>query len=299
MEVPFVSIVIPVLNGAGTLGDLLRSLNHLEYPAGRLEVLIVDNGSDDGSAEMAQAAGYRVLVEPHRGASRARNAGVAQAGGEIIAFTDADCILSRGWLSALVAPFGDPAIGGVGGRTETYLPKTAAERHAARIRHLDGALHLSHPTFPFAPTANAAFRKSVFDRIGGFDPDFQWGEPIDFCKRLVRDTGWKLAYAPKAVVLHKARSTVSDFYRQQRGYGYSLAMLCSKYRNEVHWDWKKDLAADWQVLRAGLLVPFGVLESAALRRKRDAVESRSMEFVRQLGRRAGFLRAVRERSLHL
>lgn len=296
MERPFVSVVVPVRNGGAALGELLGSLGALAWPADRREILVVDNGSTDDSAARATAHGVTLLKEPRTGASHARNAGVAAARGEIVAFTDHDCLVTRGWLNALVAPFSDAAVGGVGGRTETYRPTTAAERHAARIRHLDAERHLSHPTFPFVPTANAAFRRAVFDRIGGFDPGFPWGEPIDFCKRLVRDTTWRLAYAPRAVVFHRARARVGDFYRQQEGYGYSLALLCAKYRDEVRWGWRQRLRAEWDVLRAGLLVPVGLVERL---RRRDALEARWLELVRQAGRRTGFRRAVRERALRL
>jgi cellulose synthase/poly-beta-1,6-N-acetylglucosamine synthase-like glycosyltransferase len=298
---PFVSIVVPVLNGGAAFGDLLKSLQHLSYPKECHEIIVVDNGSDDDSAARALAAGppVRLVTEPRRGASLARNAGVAAARGDIVAFTDADCVVTRGWLEALTQPFADPSIGGVGGRTETYLPGTWTERHAARTRHLDAEFHLRHPTFPFAPTANAAFRRSLFDTIGGFDPEFPWGEPIDFCKRVVRDGGARLAFAPRAIVFHRARATLGGFYRQQQGYGYSLALLCDKYRDEVTWDWKRDFSADWDVMRAGLLVPWSLVEASALRRGAEAIESRTLEFVRQFGRRSGFRRARRERALRL
>lgn len=296
MEHPFVSIIVPVKDGGAALSELLVSLNALAWPADRREILVVDNNSGDDSGARATAAGATLLRETRPGASHARNAGLRAARGDIVAFTDADCLVTRGWLDALVAPFEDPAIGGVGGRTETYSPVTAAERHAARIRHLDAERHLSHPTFPFAPTANAAFRRAVFEAIGGFDPDFPWGEPVDFCKRLVRDTPWRLAYAPRAVVFHRARARVGDFYRQQQGYGYSLALLCHKYRDEVTWGWRQRLRAEWDVVRAGLLLPVGLFERM---RHRDALEARWLELVRQAARRSGFRRAVRERALHL
>ena len=298
MDRPFVSIVVPVLNGGAAFQDLLRSLDHLAWPADRREILVVDNRSTDDSAALARKAGFKVIDEQERGASSARNTGVRHARGDIVAFTDADCIVTRTWITHLVAPFSDSAVGGVGGRTETYLPKTWTERHAARTGHLDAERHLSHPTFPFAPTANAAFRRSLFDTIGGFDPGFPWGEPIDFCKRVVRDGGLRLAFAPRAVVFHRARANLGDFYRQQRGYGYSLALLCAKYRDEVDWNWKRSLSAAWDVLRAGCLVPWGLIEATALRRGSAAIEGRTLELVRQVGRRVGFRRAVRERALH-
>ena len=89
---------------------------------------------------------------------------------------------------------------------------------------------------------------------------------------------------------------MADFYRQQRGYGYSQALLCAKYADEVRWGWRQELGAEWQVLRAALLVPAGLLERL---RRRDALEARWLELVRQSARRAGFRLAVRERALAL
>ncbi len=295
-EAPSVSIVVPVRNGGGQLIDLIASLQALDYPKERLDVLVVDNGSTDGSAEAAESRGVRVIREERPGASHARNSGVAATRGSIVAFTDHDCVVTRGWIRGLVAAFADPGVGGAGGRTETYLPKTAVERHAVRTGHLDAEHHLAHPTFPFAPTANAAFRREIFERIGGFDPEFPWGEPVDFCKRAVRDAGTRIAFAPRAIVFHRARSSVAEFCRQQRGYGFSLALLCAKYRDEVVWDGARDRAATAEIVKAGLLTPVGCAE-ALLRMNREPLEHRALEFLRLVARRQGFRRAVRERSL--
>lgn len=293
---PFISVIVPVLNGGPAFKELLNSLAALTWPAELREILVVDNGSTDDTAAAAARAGHTVVAEPERGAARARNAGVARARGDLLAFTDADCLVTRRWLDELAAPFADPAVGGVGGRTETYRPATPAERHAARIQHLNAERHLAHPTFPFAPTANAAFRRAVFETIGGFDPAFPWGEPIDFCKRLVRDTRWRLAYAPRAVVFHRARATVAEFRRQQWGYGYSQALLCAKYGDEVRWGARQEWGARWHVWRAGLDLPLALLRRLA---RPDALEASWLEYQRQVARRRGFTAAVRERGLKL
>ncbi|HEX7880714.1 MAG TPA: glycosyltransferase [Candidatus Eisenbacteria bacterium] len=297
MTTPFVSVVVPVLNGGKHLGELLRSLAALDWPADRLEILVVDNGSTDDTAEQARAAGVTLLSEPERGASRARNRGIREARGEIVAFTDADCLVTRRWIRGVTAPFQDPVVGGVGGRIETYRPTTLAERYAARIGHLDVERHLSHPTFPFAPTANAAFRRDVFEKIGGFDPDFPWGEPVDFGKRVVRDAGFRLAFAPTAVVLHRARASVAEFRRQQEGYGYSLALLCSKYRDEVVWDVRRDREADAEVSRAFWRMPSAFVTRPEDGDRRATIQNRWLDWVRAAARRRGFRRAVRERGL--
>lgn len=295
---PFVSIIVPVRNGGAPFDGLLASLKSLDWPADRLEILIVDNGSTDDTVARARAAGLRVIEEPVRGASSARNRGAAESRGEILVFTDADCAVSRSWLHGITAPFADPRVGAAGGRTLTYPPKTAVERHAVRTRHLDAEHHLAHPTFPFASTANLAVRRSVFEAVGGFDPEFPVaGESVDFCTRLRRQTGHTLAWAPRGVAFHRARSTVAAFREQQRRDGHSLALLCARYRDEANWDARHDREADAEVFRAALLVAWGVVEQYLIRRDRYALETRWLEYVRLSARRRGFRQAVRERSL--
>ena len=109
----------------------------------------------------------------------------------------------------------------------------------------------------------------------------------------------RLAYAPRAVVYHRARSTMAGYFQQQIGYGYSLALLCHKYRDEARWTRSHSRAADWELVRTGLLLPVGLFESALLPGRRDALATRWLELLRQYGRRKGFLRAVKERRLGL
>lgn len=290
MTLPFVSIVVPVRNGAATLADLLASFRALDWPKERREILVVDNGSTDDTAAVLRRAGIEPIAEPVPGAARARNTGAARARGDLLAFTDADCVVSRGWLRHLAAAFEDPTVGGAGGRTDTFPPATATERYAARTRHLDAERHLAHPTFPFAPTGNAAYRRAIFEAIGGFDVDFTWGEPIDLAKRVVR-RGWRLVYAPRAVVLHRARATLEDFHRQHRGYGYSLALLCAKYRDEVTWDAARDAAAEAEVRAAFLALLAARFEAAAARDAAALVETRVLDWIRLAARRAEIGRA--------
>ena len=109
---PSVSVVVPVLNAARTLAGTLDALARLRPPP--LEILLVDNGSVDGSRELLKAfvagrAGGKasLIVEPRRGASAARNAGIRAARGEVVAFTDADCLPDAAWLEHLALPFAD------------------------------------------------------------------------------------------------------------------------------------------------------------------------------------------------
>ncbi|MFA5860813.1 MAG: glycosyltransferase, partial [Candidatus Thermoplasmatota archaeon] len=98
---PDVSVVIPCLNERATLDACLDALEGQEFPWGRAEVIIVDGGSSDGSRQIAQARGVKLLSDCARGPSRARNIGIQAARADIVAFTDADCAPSPDWLARL------------------------------------------------------------------------------------------------------------------------------------------------------------------------------------------------------
>jgi glycosyltransferase involved in cell wall biosynthesis len=102
MTLPFVSVIVPVLNGESCISDCLRSLLQLEYPRERLEIIVVDNGSTDGTLELVRRFPVRLIHEYKPGSYAARNAGVRLAKGEILAFTDADCIVESNWIQEIV-----------------------------------------------------------------------------------------------------------------------------------------------------------------------------------------------------
>lgn len=122
-EQPFVSVVVPVFNGAKIIEDLLLSLLALDYPAERHEIIVVDNGSTDHTRQIVERYPVRLLEEREtRGPAAARNKGITHARGDIVAFTDADCVADRDWLKMLVADHKDPGIGGFVGEIRGHEP---------------------------------------------------------------------------------------------------------------------------------------------------------------------------------
>lgn len=114
---PSVSVIIPCYNEANVLGAKLARLSEIDYPPGRTEVIVVSDGSDDATADIAKASGVTRVIQwlDRRGKPAALNAGVAAATGEVLIFTDANAMPERGAFRALVAPFADPRVGGVAG----------------------------------------------------------------------------------------------------------------------------------------------------------------------------------------
>ncbi len=216
-ELPSVSVVVAAYDAASTLGDCLRSLTALAYPRERLEILVVDNASSDDTPVVARgfASAVTLLTETRRGAAAARNRGIAAARGEVVAFTDADCVVEPEWLTELVPALRDPMVGVAGGRILAVWP-------CNRIAALGEAIHdhaaamASLP--PYAITMNWASPKRVLDEVGRFDESFLRCQDVDLAYRIVQ-AGYRLAYVDRAIVRHRNRSTLRGLMREARLHG--------------------------------------------------------------------------------
>jgi glycosyltransferase involved in cell wall biosynthesis len=285
---PFVSIVVPVLNGEGTIGDCLASLLQVDFPDERREIIVVDNGSRDRTVAIAAAFPVRVVREPRRSRSCARNRGIAEARGELVAFTDADCAVSTNWLAELASGFEREEVGAVAGEVVAYPAETPVERYLAARRPAFNAWSLSqkHRWIAFP---SAAVRRLVFDRIGAFDPRIPGGADIDFSWRMLA-AGFEIGSRPKALVFHRHPSTIGMLVRQRFRYGRGHAALCSKYPETIPWGWREEEAA-WRDLAASA-VKVAAGGARVLRGRggsRRALESAYIDLARKAGERAGFV----------
>lgn len=236
---PKVSVIVPIYNGEADLPDLISCLRAQTYPAERVEYLLVDNASRDRTAEILQAAAeeakaqgltIRHLSETKiQSAYAARNTGIRAATGEIFAFTDADCRPLSQWLSQLVPPFADPAVGLVVGEINALPGKTLLEKHADRQNTLTQKDTLAHPFCPYGQTANLAIRREAFEQVGLFRPYMTTGGDADMCWRIQRESHWQLYFAETALVQHRHRATLEDLKSQWRRYGRS-----NRYLHELH-----------------------------------------------------------------
>jgi GT2 family glycosyltransferase len=211
-----------------------------------MEIILVDNGSSDGSLALLQtfarnhrATDARVLQEPRRGAAAARNAGIRDAKGDVVAFTDADCVPDSPWLQHVTGSFSDPAVGAVAGRV---VPATAGS-----TLELFSALYtLQLPEQPARrrrwtpweggyPTANLAVRRDLLEGVGGFDERVGiYGEDYDLCARLYA-RGYEIAYVPAARVFHHHRTTLVGMFRQAFGFGRSHPYLLRTHATRGLW----------------------------------------------------------------
>lgn len=230
VDLPLVSIVIPVKDRAEELVRCLRSLEQLDYPRERREIIVVDDGSSDGSAAVASRFGCRLVATdaPGSGPAAARNRGVSLARGEILAFIDSDCTASPGWLNELVGGFSDPALAAVGGLVDGMRDAGSLDRYEAVMssltlgtRPLTGAA--GDDTF-YLPSCNLLVRTKAFRSVDGFCPEMHVGEDVDLSWRL-RDAGWRISYLPAGRIWHEHRSRFIPFLKRRFDYGTSEGTL--------------------------------------------------------------------------
>ncbi|GAB4259092.1 mycofactocin biosynthesis glycosyltransferase MftF [Deferrisoma sp.] len=255
---PTVSVVIPVKDRAGELDRCLRSLGRLDYPRGRVEVIVVDDGSRDGSADVARRWGARVVGSGGCGVgpASARNRGAEAARGEILAFIDSDCTASPGWLRDLVAAFERPEVTAVGGRVEGMHVATRLDRYEAVMSSLflgrrERSAREGNDTF-YLPSCNLLVRRNAFLGVGGFREGMCVGEDVDLTWRL-RDRGGRIVYRPTGWVWHEHRNRWGAFLRRRFEYGGSEALL-----HAAHPQRRKKIAFPPSLTAAVLLLALGI-----------------------------------------
>jgi glycosyltransferase involved in cell wall biosynthesis len=223
---PAASVVVCAHNAAAVLARCLESLKRLNYP--EYEVIVVDDGSTDTTGEIARNAGVRLVTIEHQGLSAARNAGIVAAQNLLVAFIDADAEADHDWLYHLVETITRARTAAVGGRNCPPASPGAFETALASAPGAPREVRASDDQLDQVCGCSMALDRSKLPSAP-FDPAFTIaGDDVDFSWSL-RERGFKLAYAPAAVVLHHPRPTVSAYLRQQAGYGRAEAMLARKY----------------------------------------------------------------------
>jgi hypothetical protein len=190
------------------------------------EVLLIDDGSTEDIASIAAAfPTVRYLRQEHAGLSAARNLGMKEAGGDILAYTDDDCLVDEDWLMHIAAGFDDPQWVACGGPNIPPAPRNQAEAIVAAAPGAPAHVMLNDAEAEHLPGCNLAIRKAVMESIGGFREAYRTaGDDVDVCWRL-REAGGRLRFMPGAMVWHHRRRSFSAYLRQQRGYGHAEALL--------------------------------------------------------------------------
>jgi glycosyltransferase involved in cell wall biosynthesis len=178
-----VSIVIPARNEEENLGKLLASLAGLDFPRQRLEIILVDHESTDRTAEIARAAGAKVLNKKGGTISSARNFGAFHAAAPILAFLDADCTVAADWLERALPYFADPKVGIVG---SYYVVPLEPSTWVRRVLHAQTEARPKSSEGKWVPAGNMLIRKEVYRECGGFDESLATCEDVDLCYRIAQ-----------------------------------------------------------------------------------------------------------------
>jgi len=228
----YVSIIVPVYNGALTIEECIKSLLNLEYPEDKYEIIIVDNNSTDTTLEIVKKYPVKLFHDGKQSSYAARNLGIKNAKGEIVAFTDADCIVDKMWLEQMVKNFEDETTAGVGGEILAYNPKNIVEHYLDKSDILSQKSSFDckfvNLKMPFIATANAAYKMEILNEIGAFDDSFTSGGDVDLAWRITFK-GYRIVYEPKALVYHRHRRTLYGLLKQVFRYGKGHAKLFKKH----------------------------------------------------------------------
>jgi glycosyltransferase involved in cell wall biosynthesis len=221
---PSMSVVICAYNAEATIDECLRHTCALEYPD--LEIIVIDDGSTDATAALArQHVRARVVMVRHAGLGAARNEGIRQARGDVVAYLDSDAYPCPEWPYYLALGFDGPGVGGVGGPNLPPAQDPVGAHIVARAP--GGPVHVltSDDRAEHVPGCNMAFWKVVLEGLGGFDPIYTAaGDDVDFCWKVL-DDGWDIGFHPAALVWHHRRPGLRAYLRQQRSYGRSEALV--------------------------------------------------------------------------
>jgi len=228
---PTVSVIIPAMNAEATIGDLLESLMRVDYARDKLEIIVVDGGSTDGTEKIVKMYPVKLIVERRRGINVARNTGVKNSRGEIIFFTDADCVVTKDWIKIMVRNFEDPEVGCVGGTVVRYrddfLSRYADNSVMPVLRRFKKREVLENVKlfFRYPAGCNMAMRRKVIEEAGGFDENILYGFDEDELVERACRMGYKMVLDPNSVIKHQHRSSLKNLLKQTFNYGRGGALL--------------------------------------------------------------------------
>ncbi len=223
-QYPKASVIVCSFNGSKTLDRCLESLQHINYPD--YEVILVDDGSTDNTQEIAGRHPWvKNIHQENKGLSFARNVGAQASCGEVLVYTDSDCMADPDWLYYLIGTLLSGDYAGVGGPNISPPAENWVQACVAAAPGGPSHVLLTDVVAEHIPGCNMAFHRWAFDQVGGFDSEYRKaGDDVDFCWRLQQSGGF-IAFSPAAIVWHYRRFTLKAFKKQQEGYGEAESML--------------------------------------------------------------------------
>lgn len=237
-----ISIIIPTCDRKDSLKESLFSLACLDYPRNKYEVIVIDDGSTDGTEEMLAKMGESLpyslrygRFNGEKGISAARNLGIRMAKGQIFVFTDDDCLFEKRWLTRLLGPFVSNKVGVVGGLDQapeeaSFFSKCVGYLFTSFIGTggLRGGNMLRVGRY-YPKGCNMAVLREAIGKVGGFDERLGPGEEIELGYRIER-AGYQIKFVPKAFVWHKRKTALKAFLQKMFKIGYARVVLARKHR---------------------------------------------------------------------
>jgi glycosyltransferase involved in cell wall biosynthesis len=228
-KTPRLSVIIAAYNAADTLGETLDSLREQEY-AGSWEVIVADNRSSDGTADVvrryqAQMPNLRLLpAHDRQGKCYATNLAAKHARGAVFLFVDADDTVAPGWLAAMAAATAEHHA--VAGSIDT---KTLNQHTVHRPISYRGVEHKALGFLPYLLGGNCGISREAWEAVGGNDERFPGSHDLELSWRL-QLAGYRLHYAPEAVLRYRHRGTLRDLWRQISRYAHDYPLLYKEYK---------------------------------------------------------------------
>ncbi len=227
------SVVIPVFNGAATIGETLQALLDQCRPAE--EIIVVDDGSTDNTKSVVREFPVKYISQENAGPATARNTGWRKAKGNIVAFTDSDCLPKKEWLRELIRPFDDPAVGAAGGVYQTaninsllarLIGVEIDYRYSQMGKYID--VHGAY---------NLAVRRTILEKIDGFNENYSHpsGEDWDLCFRII-EKKYKIQFCPQAKVAGHHREKLGRYLKDQYRHGFYRMLLYRDYSRKLRGD---------------------------------------------------------------
>ncbi len=230
-----VSVVVPAYNEATCIENTVRSLMAGEHP---VEVVVVDDGSTDGTADLVEALdlpGVRVVRQRNAGKAAALDRGVAEASHDLIVMMDGDTVFEPSTVRELVQPFADPRVGAVAGNAKVGNRNSliGSWQHIEYVMgfNLDRRLYDVLRCMPTVPGAVGAFRRSALEQAGGLSDD-TLAEDTDLTMALHR-AGWRVVYAENARAWTEAPQTVRQLWSQRYRWSYGTMQALWKHRGAL------------------------------------------------------------------
>jgi cellulose synthase/poly-beta-1,6-N-acetylglucosamine synthase-like glycosyltransferase len=229
-------VVVPAYNEAANIAATVRSLVASDYPS--VEVIVVDDGSTDGTAEIVRALrlpGVRVVRQANAGKPAALNTGIARAVGDLIILVDGDTVFEPQTVGRLVQGFADPTVGAISGNTKVANRRGLLGRwqHVEYVVgfNLDRRLYDLGECMPTVPGAIGAFRREVLDAVGGV-PGTTLAEDTDLTMATLR-AGWRVVYEETAIAWTEAPSSLRQLWRQRYRWCYGTMQAIWKHRSAL------------------------------------------------------------------